>query len=451
MSTEAKREELKRLLRQQAIARLKVAEPATPSNTGAPANARGANEARETIAEGGPIERHSDIVRFFHDLHEMLALGLEDPFFRPLSTMAADTAMIGGRRYMNFSSYNYLGLCGDPRVSGAAQSAIEQYGTSASASRIAAGERPIQRELELALAQALGTEDCVVFVSGHATNVTTIGHLFGPSDLILHDSLIHNSALQGALMSGARRFSFPHNDWRALDQLLTRYRSQFRRCLIVLEGLYSMDGDFPALGAFVEVKRKHQAWMMIDEAHSIGVLGGRGLGIAEHCKVPRSDVDIWMGTLSKTLASCGGFIAGSADLVKYLKYTAPGFVFSVGMPPPNAAAAKAALALMLSEPDRVARLQARGSHFLARARGAGLRCGTSCGFGVIPVIVGDSAKAINLSNWLFAQGINVSPLLYPAVEPNDARLRFFITSMHTEDQIDEAVRQVVEGLRRLDG
>lgn len=376
-------------------------------------------------------------------------LGLEDPYFRAHQGVARAHTEIEGRTYLNFSSYNYLGLCGDPRVNEAAAAAIERYGTSVSASRLVSGERPVHRQLERALAECYGAEDCVVFVSGHATNVSVIGCLFGPRDLVVHDALIHNSALVGAQLSGARRMAFPHNDWRALDELLARERRNFQRVLIVLEGVYSMDGDFPDLPRFVELRHRHRAFLMVDEAHSFGVMGRRGLGIGEHFGLDASAADIWMGTLSKALAACGGFVAGSRALCDMLRFSAPGFLYSVGMSPPLAAAAHAALGIMLEEPWRVAALQARGREFLRLAREAGVATGLSQGCAVVPAITESSVRAARLSQALFARGINVQPILYPAVPEGSARLRFFVSCLHTEEQIASAVRALAEELRSL--
>ena len=358
-------------------------------------------------------------------------LGIENPFFKTHEGIAGATTQIGGKTYVNFSSYNYLGLSGDPRVNQAAKDAIDQYGTSASASRLVAGERPVQRELEETLAGLYEVDDCIVFVSGHATNVSTIGYLFGPKDLVLHDSLIHNSVLEGIRLAGAARRSFAHNDHQALDKILTEIRYQFERVLIVVEGLYSMDGDIPDLPALIEIKRRHHAFLMVDEAHSLGVLGNTGRGIREHFGVAGKDVDIWMGTLSKALASCGGYIAGEKALVEHLKYAAPGFVYSVGMAPPLAAASLEALRLMLKEPERVVRLRERAQFFLQQIKHAGIDTGYSQGYAVVAAITGSSLKAAKLSNKLFERGINVQPILYPAVEENAARLRFFLSSLHT--------------------
>ena len=376
-------------------------------------------------------------------------LGIGSPFFKLHEGIAGAVTHIGGREYINYSSYNYLGLSGHEVVAGAAKKAIDDYGTSVSASRLVSGERPIHRELEQEIAKAYGVDDAIVFVSGHAANVTTIGHLFGPKDLILHDELIHNSVLQGIALSGAKRLPFAHNDWSALDAILMEQRHQFEQVLVVLEGIYSMDGDYPDLPRFVEIKRRHKVFLMVDEAHSFGVMGNTGLGIREHFALEGGDVDIWMGTLSKALAGCGGYIAGETALVEHLKFLAPGFLYSVGMSPPLAAASLAALKVMLQQPERVTTLQARGQFFLELARAGGIDTGTSTGLAVIPAIFGGSIKTARLSAALFERGINVQPILYPAVPEKSARLRFFISSEHTEDQIRQTVQAVVEETSRL--
>jgi 8-amino-7-oxononanoate synthase len=375
------------------------------------------------------------------------ALGIRDPFFRAHEGIAGATSVIGGRTYDNFVSYNYLDLNGDPRVAAAAKAAIDRYGTSVSASRIVSGERPIHRAFEDALASLYGTEDALAFVSGHATNVTVIGHLVGRDDLIVHDALSHNSIVQGALASGAQRLSFPHNDMDELDRLLGERRGQVNRVLIVVEGHYSMDGDVPDLKRLIDVARRHGAHVMVDEAHSLGVLGPRGHGIFEHAGVDPAGVDIWMGTLSKTLSGCGGYIAGPAALIDYLRKSAPGFVYSVGLSPPLAAAALQSLRVMEAEPDRVARLQANGTHFLAAARAAGLDTGPSIGAAIVPVMTGSSIVAARASDRLFDLGINVQPIIYPAVPEQAARLRFFLSAAHAPDQLDRVAAVVAEVVR----
>lgn len=373
-------------------------------------------------------------------------LGMDNPFFRVHEGAAGAITHIDGRPFINFASYNYLGLSGHPKVNRAAKDAVERYGTSVSASRLVAGERPVQRELEQALASFYGVEDCVTFVSGHATNVTTIGYLFGPKDLVIHDALIHNSVVEGARLAGAARRSFPHNDAGALDALLGEIRGQFERVLVVIEGLYSMDGDVPDLPRFVEVKRRHKAFLMVDEAHALGVLGATGGGVREVHGLPGTAVDIWMGTLSKTLAGCGGFIAGERALVEHLKYAAPGFVYSVGMSPPLAAASLEALKILQAEPERVARLRERAAQFSELARAHGIDTGLSQGHAVVPVMTRSSLKAAKVSNALFGQGINVQPIVYPAVEERAARLRFFVSCLHTEAQVRATVEALAAAL-----
>jgi 8-amino-7-oxononanoate synthase len=376
-------------------------------------------------------------------------LDIADPFFRVHEGIAGAETVIADQTYINFASYNYLGLNGHPRISEAAKAAIDRYGTSVSASRPVSGERPIHRELEQGLARIHGTEDSVVMVGGHSTNVTVIGHLLGRNDVIVHDALIHNSIVQGAMLSGARRVPFPHLDHQAADRLLGEARPRGGRALLVIEGHYSMDGDVPDLPAFIAAARRHRAWLMVDEAHSLGVLGARGFGTADRFGVDPSGVDIWMGTLSKSLVSCGGYIAGSKDLIDYLKLVAPGFVFSVGMAPPAAAAALTALEILRSEPQRVGRLNDRAGLFLRLAREGGLDVGGSIGASIVPVVTGSSIRAGRLAQALFRRGINVQPILYPAVPERAARLRFFLTAAHSEEQIRETVAILLEENRRV--
>jgi 8-amino-7-oxononanoate synthase len=401
-----------------------------------------------------PFEDYPEYRNLQQIMLGMKARGIDNPYFRVLEGAKSNGAIEEGREHITFSRYNYLGMSGDPVVSQAAKDAIDRYGTSVSASRLASGERPLHRELEKEIADFIGTEDSLVFVSGHATNVTTIGHLFGKPDLIVHDALIHNSILQGCQLSQATHISFPHKNWQALDMILRESRPRFRRALVVIEGVYSMDGDIPELPEFIKIKKRHGAFLMVDEAHSIGVLGKRGGGISEHFGINPADVELWMGTLSKSFASCGGYIAGSGALVEYLKYTAPGFVYSVGMPPPNVAAALAAIRLLRKEPQRVTRLHELSELFLMLARERGLNTGFSnSGSPVIPVIVGDSLKAIRLSQALLRQGIDALPMVYPAVPDNSARLRFFVNCTHTREQIRfalDAVATELEALQKVD-
>jgi len=363
--------------------------------------------------------------------------------------VTTDTSVIAGRTMINWSSYNYLGFSGDPHVTRAAQEAVARYGTSVSASRVASGEKPLHRELEQELSRLLGTEDSVVTVSGHGVFVTVIATLVKDGDLILHDSLAHDCILAGAKLSGAKRRPFPHNDFRALEKQLQQLRPHYRRVLIAIEGVYSMDGDIPDLPRFVELSKKYGCLLLVDEAHSIGVLGKTGRGIGEHFAVDRADVDLWMGTLSKSFASCGGYVAGKKQLVQFLKYSAGGFVYSVGMSPANAAAALEAIRQLEAHPEKVARLRERAALFVRLAREKGIDTGLSSGSAVVPAILGNSLHALQVSDALKQRGINVQPILYPAVEETAARLRFFCTATHTEQQIRETVEVLAEEIAKV--
>jgi len=380
---------------------------------------------------------------------QVKSLGNGNPFFVPQETVVNDRTTINGRELINFATYNYIGMCGAPQVSQAAKDATDLYGTSACASRLISGEKPLHRELEQELAAFIGVEDSIVLVGGHATNVTTIGHLFGKDDLVIYDALSHNSILQGCFLSGASLVAFPHNDIEALEKILSDRRHRYQRVLIVIEGVYSTDGDIADLPPVIALKQQYKTFLMVDEAHSIGAIGKTGRGISEYYDINPNDIDLWMGTLSKSFASCGGYIAGSSALVEYLKYTAPGFVFSVGMSPPNAAATLAAVRLLKSEPERAITLQARAKLFLELAKEQGLNTGMSQNSPVIPIIVGDSLKSIQLSQNLFKRGINVPFMIYPSVPQNGARLRFFITCNHTEEQIHLSVKILTEELKKL--
>jgi 8-amino-7-oxononanoate synthase len=374
---------------------------------------------------------------------------LGNPFFSVHEGITNNRALIGDKDVISFASFNYLCMSGDPAVSAAAKEAIDRFGTSVSASRLVSGQKTIHLELEKSIAEFLGTDDAIALPSGHATNESVIGHLFGPGDLILHDALAHNSIIQGAILSGARRRPFAHNDWQEADRLLTQFRHEYRRVLIAIEGVYSMDGDISDLPKFVDVKNRHQAMLIIDEAHSLGVLGASGRGSGEYFNVDRPDVDIWMGTLSKALGSCGGYISGCKALIDYLRYTMPSFVFATGISPPTAAAALAAIRLLIKEPQRLVRLHENSALFLDLCKQRGLNTGTSKGSPIIPIILGNSQHCLVLSRTMLARGVNVMPILHPAVEENASRLRFFITSGHTSEELRYAVEIMTEELEKI--
>lgn len=375
--------------------------------------------------------------------------GLDVPTFRQQESRPGPISVMDGKEVLNFGSYDYVGLNLDPRPGAAAKAAIERYGVSASGSRFTAGERPIHRTLETRLAEHYDVDDALCFVSGHATNVSAIATLTGKHDLILYDAYIHNSAAVGAELSAASRRSFPHNDMDALERMLQENANRYRATLVVVEGHYSMDGDIPDLGRLMELKRTFGFWLMVDEAHGLGCIGATGKGVREVYSVAGRDVDVWMGTLSKSLGSTGGYIAGSKTLIEIMKYEAPGSVYSVAVAPPLAAAAACSLKILCEEPERVQRLQENGAYFLARAKAVGLDTGDSIGSSIIPVIVRDPAIAIALSNKLLEHGVNALPAVFPGVPLNAARVRFFVTSEHSKAQIDTAVTKTARLLQEL--
>jgi 8-amino-7-oxononanoate synthase len=374
-------------------------------------------------------------------------LGLKSPFFRAIGGRIGNSCIVDGRKVINFAWCDYLGLNQHPSLAAAVRAATDEYGTCVSASRLVAGETLLHAELEREIASFLGVEQSLLFVSGHAANVSAISTVVSDGDLVVHDEFVHNSAVLGARLSGAAVRIFPHNDLESLENILHETRTKYRNVLIIVEGLYSTEGDVPDLARLIGLKQHFGAWLMVDDAHGLGILGATGRGCAEHCGVDPKSVDIWMGTLSKTLASCGGYIAGSSALVDVLRYAAPGFVYSVGLPPAMTAAALAAFRVMKTEPERVERLRANGRLFLREAASAGLDTGNSGGLGMLPVIAGDMVATVKLWHKVFERNINPSLIVYPGVPIKGGRLRFFLTSEHSEEQIRLAIRTTSASLR----
>jgi 8-amino-7-oxononanoate synthase len=416
---------------------------AAPAETRLPTRAmpRVADEAAagETFPECAALEER---------LSALDVAGLDDPFLLANEQVRKRVARIDGRDVISFTSFDYLGLAAHPDVARAAKEAIDRFGTSASASRMVGGNNTLLDALDEELAAFLGTERAVVFPCGYGTNASVFNHLFGEGDLILYDELAHNSIMQGANASKAGRRSFRHNDHAQLDGLLRDLRPQYRRVVVAIEGVYSMDGDYPDLPKFIEVKKRHDALLYVDEAHSLGTMGPGGRGICEFFGCDPADGDLWMGTISKALGAGGGYLAGRERLVRYLGYTTPAFVFSTACSPPNAAAALEGLKVIQREPWRVTRLRERSELFLKLAHDCDLDTGESGDTPVIPIILGSSTRAIRVSQMLLERGINARPILYPAVREVAARVRFFLTAEHTEEQIVQAVATLADVVRQ---
>jgi 8-amino-7-oxononanoate synthase len=370
-------------------------------------------------------------------------LDRHNPWFVPLDTIA-DNAARSGRALLSFANYDYLGLHGHPEIRAAAAAALERHGAGALGSRLVGGERLAHGAFEAALAKFIGAEACLALVSGYLTNLSIVPHLCGAKDLILMDEYCHNSLIAGAKASKAKVIAHNHNDLDHLAHLLRNHRDGHARCLLLVESVYSMDGDIVDLPRLLELKETHGAWLLVDEAHSFGVLGERGHGLSEHFGVDAGRIDLVIGTLSKALVSCGGFICARRGVVDWLKFTLPGFVFSVGLSPVITATAHAALDVIAREPERVGRLRENSGYFLRLARAAGLDTGAAApGSGVVPVCFGDRDQTMRVSDALLAAGIYAPPIVHIGVPRSKPRIRFFLSAGHTPRQIEEAVSALV--------
>ena len=357
-----------------------------------------------------------------------------DPFFAATDSLKRQAASKGGQ-FVSFANYDYLGLAMHPEIRRASAEALDTQGIGALASRLVGGERSTHKALEADLATFIGTEACLTLVSGYLTNVTVIAHIMGSQDCIFIDELSHNSIVSGTKTAAAETITFRHNDLDHLDELLRAKRADYRNVLIVAESLYSMDGDITDLPRLVELKEHHRAWLLVDEAHSLGVLGADGRGLCEYTGVDPTRIDLIIGTLSKSFAACGGFVAGKADVIDWMRYTMPGFVYSVGLSPVITAAAHAALRLVQSEPWRVARLRTNAELFVELAHEAGLDTGPAIGRGVVPILFADSHETLAASSHLLENGFYVPPIIQIGVPKDQPRLRFFLSATHTEAEI----------------
>ena len=388
-----------------------------------------------------PITRFEDSPEYLHFLERQQALvGKGDnPYFVTHESPLLDTGIVDGKEVLEFGSYNYIGMSGRKEVKDAAKAAIDKYGTSASGSRLLAGEKQVHKNLEKEIADWKHTEDAVVCVGGHSTNVTFVGNFCGKNDLILYDALAHNSIEQGCKLSDATSRPFPHSDVAALESILKNQRAYYEKVLIVIEGAYSMDGDIAPVPDFVRVKKEYGCFLMVDEAHSACVIGETGGGVDEYFSLDGNDIDIKYGTLSKGLGTCGGYLAGKKCLIDYLRYNMPGFVFSVGISPALAAGSLAAIRTLRSHPEIMEHLRTAIKTFADSARRRHLDICLAGETAVLPVLVGKDEDAWFLSNELKKRGVSVPPAMYPAVPKGKARLRFCVISEHKPEQIEQAL------------
>ncbi|MBM3551093.1 MAG: aminotransferase class I/II-fold pyridoxal phosphate-dependent enzyme [Alphaproteobacteria bacterium] len=372
-------------------------------------------------------------------------LEFSDPFFAQIDRLRAEFEA-QGKHFVSFANYDYLGLANHPRIREEAKREIDGIGIGALASRLVGGERTTHRPFEAEIAQFLGMESALTLVSGYLSNVTTIAWLMsGKRDAIFIDELAHNSIVAGADGAPAHVEKFNHNDFDHLDHLLARDREKYRNVLIVVEGVYSMDGDTADLPRLLDIKEKYQVWLLVDEAHSLGVLGETGRGLAEHQGVDPARIDLIVGTMSKTLASCGGYVCGKKQVIDWFRYTLPGFVYSVGLSPVILAAARTALRLMQEETWRIAKLASNAELFRTVAHEAGFSTGPAIGRGVVPILFSSDVETMWASQHLLENGYYVPPVVRIGVPKDGPRLRFFFSANHNEAEI----RGVIQTLRDM--
>jgi len=375
----------------------------------------------------------------FTQAKEVQAAGLY-PYFIPLTDSEGTEVTVGDHRLIMIGSNNYLGLTMHPRVRQAAIKATRRYGTSCTGSRFLNGTLELHLELEHRLAEFVGMEAVLVFSTGYQTNVGTISALVGRGDFVVTDKEDHASIVDGCQMAFGEMRRFRHNDMAHLERVLAGLPGDAGK-LVVVDGVFSMGGDIAPLPEIVPLCRKYGARLMVDDAHSVGVLGG-GRGTAAHFGLT-DQVDLTMGTFSKSFASLGGFIAGAEDVIHYVQHNARSLIFSASMPPGNTAAALAALEVMQEEPERIARVNQIGERMRARFRQLGFNVGAS-ETPIVPVIIGDDMRTFVAWKALYEAGVYTNPVISPAVPPESALLRTSYMATHTDEQLDRVLATFAE-------
>ncbi len=366
-------------------------------------------------------------------------------FLRNIETAQSPRVTLDGREVVLMCSNNYLGLANHPRLTEAAKKAIDCYGTSASASRLVSGTMTLHKKLEEAIAKFKGTETALIFNCGYMANVGIISSLLGPGDVAFSDELNHASIIDGCRLSRAKVVVFPHKDMNALENLLRNEKG--RRRMILVDGVFSMDGDIAPLPEMVELAEKYGAWIMVDEAHATGVLGERGAGTVEYFGLTKR-VPIQMGTLGKALGGFGAYIAGSKILREYLINKARSFIFTTALPPADMAVALEAIRLMQEEPERRQRLHHNVKIFVDGLSSMGFDV-TNQGTAVVPVIIGPEDKTMQMSEMLLKHGVFVAGIRPPTVPPGTSRLRVTLMATHTEEDLSLALDAFAQAGKEL--
>lgn len=374
-------------------------------------------------------------VRNYTNARQVRATGLY-PYFRTISSAQDTEVIMNGQRVLMLGSNSYLGLTNDPRIKAATIAAVEKYGSGCAGSRFLNGTLDLHLQLEEEIARLMGKEAVLLYSTGFQVNLGVVSTLAGKDDFILADKANHASLVEGGRLALGKTLRFAHNDMESLRQRLEQLPPEAGK-LIVVDGVFSMEGDIIRLPELVSLARQHGAAVMVDDAHSIGVLGPRGAGTAAHFGLT-DDVHLVMGTFSKSLASLGGFIAGDAATIDFLKHNSRPLVFSASMSPANAAAALAALRIMIDEPDRMARLWANTRRLKEGLLALGFHLGASA-TPILPVHVGEMLKTFQFSQRLQEEGIFVNPVVSPGVPPGEEILRLSLMATHTFAQIDRAL------------
>lgn len=363
------------------------------------------------------------------------------PYYHPIESGQDAEVLMNGKKILMFGSNSYLGLTNHPKLIEAAQKALNKYGTGASGSRLMNGNLDLHEELEAQLAEFTGKPASVVFSTGFQTNLGTISALTGRNDFIIMDEKNHASIIEGSRLSYAKSFKFRHNDMASLEENLQKTDPE-QIILIVVDGVFSMEGDIAPLDEICHLAEKYSATVMVDDAHSLGVLGIDGAGTASHFNVT-DKVDLIMGTFSKSLASLGGFVAGDIDTINFLKHNARSLLFSAGIPPASAAVALKALQIIKEEPERREKLWENTEYARYGLQQAGFDIGESH-TPIIPIFIGDDQNTFTIATLLMSQGVYVNPIVHPAVGKDKAMLRFSLMSTHTKDQIDTAISKLIQ-------
>lgn len=358
-------------------------------------------------------------------------------YLQPIETLDGPWVTVAGQRKLMFATYTYLGLIQHPRIIAAAKAAIDHYGAGTHGVRLLGGTLDLHTRLESSIAEFMGRDDAIAFSTGYVTNLATVSTLVGRGDWVISDRWNHASIVDGCLLAQGKFKRFRHNDMQDLEDVLRRAPRRVGK-LVVADAVFSMDGDIFNLPKAVELCRKYNARLMIDEAHSLGVLGATGRGIEEHFGMPGS-IDIKMGTLSKAIPGIGGYIAGDRKLVNYLRHSARGFIFSAALPPPVAAAIIEAFDVLRAEGETLnRRLQENVIHFHTGLQQAGFDTGNTV-TPIVPIMVGSEEIAFVMTKYCQDHGVFVLPVLPPAVPEGTARLRANVTALHTRDDIDFAL------------